>query len=160
MAKDLNRVQCTGYLGADPEMRYTAQGSAITTFRVATGRVYRDSAGERQEGTEWFRVVAWDQLGEICTRYLTKGSRVYIEGRLQTRQWIDPQGQERTTVEIVAQDMILLSARPAQGEANVLAEAADDVVETTPEAAIATPDAAVTPRRRIRRRAGVEATPL
>jgi single-strand DNA-binding protein len=111
MARDVNRVQCTGYLGADPELRYTAQGTLLATFRVASGRVYRDTDGERQEETEWFRVAAWDRLAEQCATLLTTGSRVYIEGRLQTRRWVDAEGRERSTVEVVAHDMILLSSR-------------------------------------------------
>ncbi len=111
MAKDLNKVQFTGHLGADPEMRYTSQGSAVTTFRVASNRSWKDREGAAHEDTEWFRVVAWDKLGEICNQYLTKGTRVYIEGRLQTRKWTDRDNVERYTSEVVAQDMIILSAR-------------------------------------------------
>jgi single-strand DNA-binding protein len=115
MAKDLNKVQLTGHLGADPEMRYTTQGSAVTTFRVASNRSWKDRDGNPHEDTEWFRVVAWDKLGEICNQYLTKGTRVYVEGRLQTRKWTDRDGQERYTTEVIAQDMIILSARGERG---------------------------------------------
>ena len=118
MAKDLNKVMLTGYLGADPEMRYTAQGSAVTTFRVASGRRWKSADGTDHDDTEWFRVVAWEKLGEICNQYLTKGTRVYIEGRLQTRKWQDQNGQDRYTTEVIAQDMIMLSNRndrPAAG---------------------------------------------
>jgi single-strand DNA-binding protein len=111
MAKDLNKAQLTGHLGADPEMRYTSSGSAVTTFRVASNRSWRDRDGAQHEDTEWFRIVAWDKLGEICNQYLTKGTRVYIEGRIQTRKWTDRDGNDRYTTEIVAQDMIILSAR-------------------------------------------------
>ena len=114
MAKDLNKVQLTGHLGADPEMRYTAQGSAVTTFRVASNRVWKDRDGNPHEDTEWFRIVAWDRLGEICNQYLTKGTRVYVEGRLQTRKWTDQEGQERYMTEVVAQDMIILSSRNSE----------------------------------------------
>jgi len=107
--KDLNKVQLTGHLGADPEMRYTTQGSAVTTFRVASNRTWRDKDGNTHEETEWFRVVAWDKLGEICNQYLAKGTRVYIEGRLQTRKWIDRDGRDRYTTEVIAQEMIILS---------------------------------------------------
>ena len=109
--KDLNKVQLTGNLGGDPEMRYTPQGSAVTTFSVASGRTWRDRDGSQHEATEWFRIVAWDKLGEICNQYLTKGTRVYIEGRLQTRKFTDRDGLERTITEVIAQDMIILSAR-------------------------------------------------
>jgi single-strand DNA-binding protein len=115
MAKDLNKVQLTGHLGADPEMRYTAQGSAVTTFRVASNRTWRDKDGNTHEETEWFRIVAWDKLGEICNQYLTKGTRVYIEGRLQTRKWTDRDGQDRYTTEVIAQDMIILSPKGERG---------------------------------------------
>jgi single-strand DNA-binding protein len=111
MAKDLNKVMLTGHLGADPEMRYTAQGSAVTTFRVASGRTWKSADGTQHDDTEWFRVVAWDKLGEICNQYLTKGTRVYIEGRLQTRKWQDKDGQDRYTSEVIASDMIILSSR-------------------------------------------------
>lgn len=111
MAKDLNKVQIIGRLGADPEMRYLASGSAVTTFKVASGRQWTDRDGTRHEETEWFRVVAWEKLGEICNQYLTKGARVYIEGRLQTRKWTDKDGQDRYTSEVIAQDMIMLDTR-------------------------------------------------
>lgn len=111
MAKDLNKVMLTGHLGADPEMRYTPQGSAVTTFRVASGRSWKSSDGSAHEETEWFRVVAWDKLGEICNQYLTKGTRVYIEGRLRTNKWQDKDGQDRYTTEVIASDMIILSSR-------------------------------------------------
>lgn len=111
MAKDLNKVQLTGHLGADPEMRYTPQGSAVTTFRVASNRTWNDKEGQRHEDTEWFRIVAWDKLAEICNQYLGKGTRIYVEGRLQTRKWTDKDSIERYTTEVIAQDMIILSSR-------------------------------------------------
>ena len=111
MAKDLNKVMLTGYLGADPEMRYTPQGSAVTTFRVASGRSWKSSDGTQHDDTEWFRVVAWDKLGEICNQYLTKGTRVYVEGRLQTRKWQDQNGMDRYSTEVIANDMIILSSK-------------------------------------------------
>jgi single-strand DNA-binding protein len=164
MAKDLNRVQCTGYLGADPELRSTAQGTIITTFRVASGRVYRDGDGERHEETEWFRVVAWDRLAEICAELLSKGSRVYIEGRLQTRRWTDQSGQERTTVEVVAQDMILLSSRAGELSPDAAVSDTDVTTEEASEPVVAqdpesTPEP-VAKRRSQRRPTAVEATPL
>jgi single-strand DNA-binding protein len=120
MAKDLNKVMLTGYLGADPEMRYTPQGSAVTTFRVASGRSWKSADGTPHEETEWFRCVAWDKLGEICNQYLTKGTRVYVEGRLRTNKWQDKEsGQDRYSTEVIASDMIILSSRqdrPAGGD--------------------------------------------
>jgi len=128
MARDLNKVQLTGRLGADPEMRYTPQGHAVTTFRAASNRSWRTADGETHEDTEWFRVVAWNRLAEICHQWLSKGSRVYVEGRMQTRQWQDQEGQTRYQTEIIAIDIIILDSRrdgtpapiddpPAQGNA-------------------------------------------
>jgi single-strand DNA-binding protein len=112
MARDLNKVMLIGRLGADPEMRYTPSGSPVTTFRVAVGRQWRDSNGESHEETEWFSLVAWNKLAEICNQYLTKGVRVYLEGRLQTRSWEDQQsGQTRYKTEVIASDMIILDSR-------------------------------------------------
>jgi single-strand DNA-binding protein len=111
MAKDLNKVQVIGYLGADPESRSTQQGTAMTTFRIAASRTWTDAAGARREETEWFRVIAWEKLGEICNQYLQKGARVYVEGRLQTRKWQDTDGQDHALTEVVAHDMIMLSSR-------------------------------------------------
>src|SRR5262245_37353984 len=114
MAKDLNKVQLTGRLGADPELRYTVHGSAVATFRVASNRSWRSAAGEEHEDTEWFRVVAWNRLAEVCKTYLSKASRVYIEGRLQTRQWTDQSGQTRSVTEVIASDMLLLDSKRAE----------------------------------------------
>lgn len=115
MARDLNKVMIIGRLGADPEMRYTSSGNPVTSFRVAAGRQWRDASGETRDETEWFSVVAWNKLAEICNQYLTKGSRVYIEGRLQTRSWEDQQsGQTRSRIEVIANDMILLDSRDSR----------------------------------------------
>src|SRR5947208_8077607 len=114
MAKDLNKVMVIGRLGKDPEMRYTAGGSPVTTFSVAAGRQWKDGAGETREETEWFNVVTWNKLAEICNEHLHKGSRVYIEGRLQTHQWQDQEGQTRYRTEVIASDMIMLDSRGAR----------------------------------------------
>jgi single-strand DNA-binding protein len=111
MAKDLNKVLIIGRLGKDPEMRYTPGGSPVTTFSVAAGRQWKDANGEAHEETEWFNVVTWNKLAEICHEHLRKASRVYIEGRLQTRQWQDQDGQPHSRTEVVASDMILLDGR-------------------------------------------------
>lgn len=111
MAKGLNKVQVIGYLGADPEMRYTQQGTAVTNMRVAVSRSWKGQDGQMQEETEWFRINAWDKLAEICNQYLNKGSRVYFEGRLQTRKYTDREGVERYSTEVVASDMIMLDGR-------------------------------------------------
>jgi single-strand DNA-binding protein len=112
MSKDLNKVRIIGRLGKDPEARYTPQGSPLTRFSVAAGRRWRTPEGEDRDETEWFNVVAWNKLGETCAQYLHKGSRVYIEGRLQTRTWDDQAtGQKRYMTEVIANDMIMLDSR-------------------------------------------------
>jgi len=111
-----------GNLGRDPELRYTPSGKPVTSFSVATSRTWVTTDGERREATEWFNVVAWRELAEICHQYLTKGSRVYIEGRLQTRSWETPDGQRHFRTEIVADEMILLDDRGRQMEAEPPAE--------------------------------------
>lgn len=112
MAKDLNKVMLIGRLGTDPELRYTPQGTPITTFRMAVSRQWRDGDGNPHDETDWFTVVAWNRLAEICGQYLHKASRVYIEGRLQNRSWDDQQsGEKRYRTEIVASDMIVLDGR-------------------------------------------------
>jgi single-strand DNA-binding protein len=111
MARDLNKVQITGRLGADPLLRYTAHGSALLTFRVATNRTWRSASGAAHEETEWFRVIAWDQLAEQCQQILGRGAHVYIEGRIQTRQWTDAEGIPHIAPEIVASEIIVLSMR-------------------------------------------------
>jgi single-strand DNA-binding protein len=108
----VNKVILVGRLGKDPEVRYTADGTAIATFSIATSREWKDKAtGDRKERTDWHRVVAWRKLGEICGEYLSKGKQVYIEGSLQTREWEDQQGNKRWTTEIVANDMQMLGSR-------------------------------------------------
>jgi single-strand DNA-binding protein len=100
-----------GNLGRDPEMRYTPSGRPVTTFSVATSRSWNTSEGEKKIETEWFNVVAWSSLAEICKQHLSKGQQVYIEGRLQTRHWDDAEGNKHTSVEIVANEMIILGER-------------------------------------------------
>lgn len=111
MARDLNKVMLIGRLGRDPEMRYTSSGRPVTTFSVAASRSWRTADGERRSETEWFNIVAWGGLAEICNDFLEKGQRVYIEGRLQTRRWEDPGGARKSTTEIVANEMIMLSQK-------------------------------------------------
>ena len=107
MADGLNRVEIIGNLGSDPEMRYTANGTAVTTFRVAVGRSFTVE-GERREETEWFRVVAWNKLAELVQAHLTKGRKVYVEGRQNTRSWDAPDGQKRYMTELIANQVIFL----------------------------------------------------
>jgi single-strand DNA-binding protein len=107
----VNKVILVGRLGRDPETRYTSAGQAVCNFTMATDEVYRDRSGERQKRTEWHRIVVWAKLAEICQQYLKKGSLVYIEGRIQSRQWDDRDGNKRTTVEVVANVMKMLGPR-------------------------------------------------
>ncbi len=108
MSRGLNKVMIIGHLGRDPEMRYTPSGRPVTTFSVATSRSWTTNDGERHSETEWFNVVAWGNLAEICKLYLLKGQQVYIEGRLQTRKWEDSGGNKHLSVEIVASEMMML----------------------------------------------------
>ena len=113
--RSLNKVLLIGNLGKDPEVRYTSSGKAVATFTLATSQQWKDQGGTDQERTEWHRIVAWGRLGEVCGEYLSKGRQVYIEGRIQSREWEDQEGNKRTTVEIVANDMIMLGGRGAGG---------------------------------------------
>jgi single-strand DNA-binding protein len=107
----VNKVILVGRLGRDPETRYTSSGQAVCNFTLATDETYKDRAGERQKRTEWHRIVVWAKQAEIAQQYLHKGSLIYVEGRIQTRQWDDREGQKRTTVEIVASNFRMLGGR-------------------------------------------------
>ena len=110
--KDLNRVQLIGHLGQDPEVKYTATGTARTTLSVATSARWKDADGQAQEATEWTRCIAWGALAEVCAQYVAKGSRVYVAGRLHTLRWNDAAtGERHARVEIVLDDLILLDRR-------------------------------------------------
>lgn len=111
MARGLNKVMIIGYVGREPEMRYTPSGRPVTSFSVATSRSWTSAEGERREETEWFNVVAWGNLAEICKAHLTKSQQVYVEGRLQTRGWEDDSGKKHFRTELVANEMILLGDR-------------------------------------------------
>ncbi len=128
----LNKVMIIGNLGADPEMRYTADGTALTSFRVASSRNYSGPDGERREETEWFSVVTWRKLAEQCSQFLQKGRRVYVEGRLQTRSWDTPEGQRRYRTEVVAERVLFLDRAPGAPlpEEPLGAEHAPDHVES------------------------------
>jgi single-strand DNA-binding protein len=117
MSRGLNKVMIIGHLGRDPEMRYTPSGKPVTTFTVATSRTWNSTDGERHTETEWFNVVTWGNLAEICKQYLNKGQQVYIEGRLQTRRWDDSEGMKHTSIEIVANEMMILGDRRDSGTA-------------------------------------------
>ncbi len=116
--KSMNKVMLIGNLGRDPEVRYTASGRAMATFTLATAMRWKDQDGNDQEKTEWHRIVAWGRLGEICGQYLNKGKQVFIEGRIQSRDWEDPDGNKRTTFEIVAGDLIMLGGRGESDDAS------------------------------------------
>ena len=117
MANDLNKFQCIGRLGKDPEIRYSASGAAIANITIATSDNWKDKqTGEKQERTEWHRVVFFNRLAEVVGEYLKKGSQVYVEGRLQTRKWQDKEGQDRYTTEIVASEMQMLGSRGGMGD--------------------------------------------
>ncbi|MEZ4667496.1 MAG: single-stranded DNA-binding protein [Anaerolineae bacterium] len=111
MGRGLNKVMIIGHLGRDPEMRYTPSGRPVTSFSVATSRTWTSTDGERREETEWFNVVAWGNLAEICKTHLSKSQQVYVEGRLQTRGWEDESGKKHFRTELVANEMILLGDR-------------------------------------------------
>jgi single-strand DNA-binding protein len=113
----INKVILIGRLGQDPEVRYTPDGTAVANFTMATSQEWKDkNTGEKKEATEWHRIVAWRKLGELCGEYLSKGRQVYVEGRLQTRDWQDKDGNKRYTTEVVANEVQFLgpkeSARP------------------------------------------------
>lgn len=111
MSRGLNKVMVIGHLGRDPEMRYTPSGRPVTSFSVVTTRTWTSAEGERHEESEWFNVVAWGTLAEICNQYLSKGKQVYVEGRLQTRGWEDEDNKKHYRTELVASEMIVLGDR-------------------------------------------------
>lgn len=116
MAKSLNKAQIIGNAGKDAELRYTPSGKAVAHFTVATSDSWKDQGGNLQEKTVWHNIVAWDKLGEICANYVKKGTKVYIEGRIENRSYDDKDGVKKYTSEIVATNMILLSGGPNSGE--------------------------------------------
>ena len=108
--RSLNKVMLIGNLTRDPELKYTPSGTGVCTFGLATNREWTDSSGQKQEGAEFHRIVAWGKLGEICSQLMTKGRKVYVEGRLQTRAWKSQEGADRQVTEVVIDEMILLDA--------------------------------------------------
>ena len=115
MAKGVNKCIIVGRLGGDPEVRFTPQGHAVANFTVATSESWKDQQGNKQEKTEWHRIVLYRKLAEIAGQYIRKGSNVYLEGKLQTREWQDQQGQKRYTTEIVCHEMQMLDGKPQGG---------------------------------------------
>ena len=128
MTRGLNKVLIIGRVGRDPEMRYTPSGRPVTTFNVGTSRTWSTADGEKHTETEWFNVVAWSNLAEICKQYLSRERLVYIEGRLQTRHWEDQEGLKHSATEIVANEMILLEDRREGSFTEVDDNGSDEVI--------------------------------
>lgn len=128
MSGSINKVILIGRLGRDPEVKYTPSGQAVAKFSIATDETYKDRNGEQQRRTEWHNIVAWRRLAEICGEYLAKGKLVYIEGRLRTRKWEDREGNKRSTTEIEAREMQMLSPK-GEGDRS---ESSSQQSETTP----------------------------
>jgi single-strand DNA-binding protein len=152
MARSLNKVQLIGNLTRDPELRYTPQGTAVVTFSVATNRQWKTESGEMKDAAEFHRVVAWDKLAEICGKMLKKGMRVYVEGRLQTRNWQGQDGSQKSTTEIVISDMLMLDSRREGGDVSV----PEDFNQEPAEAKSAKPKAAKTEKKEEPVSAGTE----
>ena len=117
-----------GNLGRDPEIRYTTGGQAVANFTIATTEKYTNKSGEKQEDTEWHRIVAWGRLAEICGEYLSKGRMVYIEGSIKTRSWEDKEGNTRYTTEVVARNMQMLGGQGGQGGRSAAPSTPDEKV--------------------------------
>lgn len=115
MARGVNKVILVGNVGVDPDVRYMPNGNAVTTLSLATSEIWKDKqTGEKQERTEWHRIVCYARLGEIAGEYIRKGSKIYVEGSLRTRKWQDQQGQDRYTTEIIASEMQMLDSKGGQ----------------------------------------------
>jgi len=149
----VNKAILIGNLGRDPELKYTQSGQAVVNFSIATSENWTDKSGEKQERTEWHRIVAWGKTGELCAQYLSKGRTVYVEGRIQTREWEDREGQKRTTTEINAQTVTFIGGRGdsggAAGGGGSAAGGGGGTAGGGPEAAVTRPEAAG--RSRVRR---------
>lgn len=117
MARSLNRAQLIGNLTRDPELRYTPNGTAVCSFGLATNRSWKTDAGEKHDEAEFHNIVAWNKLAELCSQFLVKGRKVFVEGRLSTRTWTGQDGQQRNRTEIIISDMILLDSKRPEGEA-------------------------------------------
>src|SRR6476660_5080771 len=115
MAGGVNKVILVGNLGADPEVRFTPGGQPVANFRIATSESWTDKSGQKQERTEWHRIVVWGKLGELCGEYLAKGRQCFVEGRLQTREWTDKENKKNYTTEIVATTIQFIGSRDGAG---------------------------------------------
>ena len=129
MARSLNRVQLIGNLTRDPELRYTPSGTAVCSFSIATNRNWTTDTGEKKEEVEFHRIVAWNKLAELCSQFLTKGRKVFVEGRLTTRSWDAQDGTKKQTTEIIINDMILLDNRREGSEASAEVVSEEPAVE-------------------------------
>jgi single-strand DNA-binding protein len=156
MVRSLNRATLIGNLTRDPELRYTPAGTAVCTFSVATNRSWKTDSGDTKEDVEFHRIVAWDKLAEICSQMLTKGKKVFVEGRIQSRKWTGQDGQQKTTTEIVITDMMVLdklgSETPSTGASAVSQEedeisVPEDFGETAEAAAPKAPAKASAPEK-------------
>lgn len=137
MAKSLNRVQLIGNLTRDPELRYTPNGTAVCSFGIATNRSWTTDSGEKKDEAEFHNIVAWNKLAELCSQFLKKGGKVYVDGRLATRSWNAQDGTPRTRTEIVISDMILLDGKRAEisDEASKESEEKEEKAEKKDEVA-------------------------
>lgn len=134
MARGINKVILVGNVGTDPEVRYLPNGNAVTTLSLATSETWKDKqTGERQERTEWHRVVCFNRLGEIAGEYVRKGSKLYVEGSLRTRKWQDQQGTDRYTTEIIASELQMLDSKGSSGASNSFDEKSSSVPAPVPE---------------------------
>ena len=115
-SKGVNKAVILGNVGNDPELRFMSNGKAVANFTVATSEQWKDQQGQKQERTEWHRMVAYDKLAEIIGQYVKKGSKLYLEGKLQTREWTDQQGQKKYTTEIIVSEMQMLDGKPQGGQ--------------------------------------------
>lgn len=146
MARSLNKATLIGNLTRDPELRYTPQGTAVCTFSVATNREWTTESGEKKEDVEFHRVVAWNKLAEICSQLLTKGRKVFVEGRLQTRSWQAQDGSQRQQTEVVITDMIILDSKGARSAEGDQGGASFDIPEEAIEAPVPTDEVVEEPK--------------
>jgi len=130
----VNKVILVGRLGKDPEVRYTPSGTPVANFSLATDEVWKDKNGERQQRTEWHNIVVWSKLAEICGQYLTKGKQVYLEGRIQTREYDDRDGNKRRITEVVVSDMVMLGSKGEGGGTGLPKESTRQPAQSVAEA--------------------------
>lgn len=129
MARSLNKVQLIGNLTRDPELRYTPNGNAVCSFSIATNRNWTTDSGEKREEVDFHRIIAWNKLGEICSQFLVKGRKVYVEGRLTTRSWTGQDGAQKSTTEVIISDMILLDNKGSGASTSAVSTPSEDQAE-------------------------------